>query len=96
MDSNFKLGSKVLLKTFHNTINPPVGTSDSENYWKLIGLTGHIVSDVRKIHPAFLKMGERVLVKFDNDISTYGVQCHNEQATNALWLFLTDLVTVEV
>lgn len=88
---NIKHGDKVTLKSFHKTTQAPPDTADSENYWKLIGQTGLIISEEGKTHPAFPEMGERVLVKFDNAITDYGLNCHNEQDSNALWIFLSDL-----
>jgi hypothetical protein len=95
MKSNLKLGDKVELISFHNTIAPPKGTADSENYWKLIGLTGSVASNEKKTHPYFPDKGERVLVKFDADISAFGLHCHNEQERNTLWIFLGDLTTTD-
>lgn len=93
MKSSLKLGDKVKLISFHNTTEPPKGTADSENYWKLIGLTGSVASNEKKIHPYFPNKGERVLVEFDDDISAFGLHCHNEQQGNALWIFVVDITT---
>lgn len=91
MNKSFKLGDTVTVKSFHAVTKAPLDTADGENYWKLIGLTGKIVSDEKRRHPSFSEMGERVLVEFDVDISNdYGLHCHNEQE-NALWLFISDL-----
>ena len=89
MIKNFKYGDKVLLKSFHNTVNAPKDIDDTENYWKLIGSVGQIISEEYKKHPAFSDMGERTLVKFE-DMTTYGLCCHNE-VSNSLWIFLSDL-----
>ena len=89
MNDQLKCGNIVRLKSFHNTIHPPNDVEDTENYWKLIGSVGEIVSNEKKTHPAFLDMGKRVLVKFD-DVEKYGLSCHNEIA-NSLWIFLSDL-----
>ena len=87
-----KIGDKVILKSFHNATETPKDTNDSENYWKLIGLTGKVIKEGRG-HPAFKDMGDRVLVEFDNDILKYGLHCHNEPP-NTLWIFVSDLSTI--
>ena len=89
MKNHFQCGDKVILKTFHQSLQAPKDIDDTENYWKLIGSVGKIISDKKKTHPAFVDMGERVLVKFDN-IEKYGLTCHNE-VPNSLWIFLSDL-----
>ncbi len=89
MITNYKRGDKVLLTSFHNTINAPKDVENTENYWKLIGSIGQIISNESKKHPAFFGMGERVLVKFDN-IEKYDLHCHND-ISNSLWIFLSDL-----
>ena len=89
MKNYFKYGDKVILRSFHNTLHVPEDVDDTENYWKLIGSVGKIISNKKKSHPAFLNMGERVLVKFEN-IEKFGLICHNE-IPNSLWIFLSDL-----
>ncbi len=93
--SKFVKGTKVRLKSFNNTIQPPSNIKNNENYWKLIGTTGRIISNEKKTHPAFPAMGARVLVQFDVDVLNYDLECHNEPAENALWLFLSDLQEIE-
>ena len=89
MDDQFRCGDIVRLISFHNTVNAPDNIDEKENYWKLIGSLGEIVSKKSKSHPAFKNMGKRVLVKFD-DVEKYGLYCHNE-IPNSLWIFLTDI-----
>lgn len=91
MEKHFEAGDRVRLKSFHNLTEPPKDTAEGENYWKLIGLKGKIISNEQKTHPAFPDMGKRALVQFADDIKNYGLICHNENAPNALWLFLCDL-----
>ena len=93
MSSQFDCGDKVILKSFHNSALAPKDVADNENYWKLIGSAGEIISSEKKTHPAFIDMGKRVLVKFDN-IEKYGLSCHNEEP-NSLWIFLSDLDHLE-
>jgi len=92
MNNHFKCGDKVLLKSFHNTIHAPKDIDDTENYWKLIESIGKIISNEKRTHPAFLDMGKRVLVKFD-DLEKYGLCCHNE-IPNSIWIFLSDLTFI--
>jgi len=94
MESKFNKDSRVVMKTFHNTSAPDVDTDDSENYWKLIGLTGTVISDEKKAHPAFKDMGPRVVVQFDDLVENYGLHSHNE-IPNSLWLFISDLEEIE-
>jgi len=86
----FKFGDRVLLKSFLNLPHAPKGTKPGEDYWKLLGLKGEIVSHEKKTSPAFPEKGERVLVKFEDEVSEYGLHCHNEIA-NALWIHTSDL-----
>jgi hypothetical protein len=88
----YRAGDKVILRSFHNLIEAPKDTNDKENYWKLIGLTGKVLGE-EKNHPAFKGMGARVLVEFDDDISPYGLHCHNDHP-NTLWIFVSDLSPV--
>ncbi len=92
MNSSLKCGDKVKLITFHNMIEPPKDIDERENYWRLIGSIGKIISNKKKIHPAFLEMGERVLVEFDN-LEKYGLYSHNERP-NSLWIFISDIVSI--
>ncbi len=92
-DNKFKIGDKIKLKSFHNTTKAPEGTVDNENYWKLIGLTGHIVSDDRKTNSFYSEMGEQVLVKFETDISRYNLHSHNE-VKNSFWFFISYLKVI--
>lgn len=77
--------SKVKLSTFNGGSSPPKGCEPSENYWALIGSTGTIVKPKNK--------RGRVLVKFDNDVSSLGLHCHNE-ILNSLLILPTDLEVI--
>lgn len=90
---NYITGDRVILISFQNQIQPPVGIADKENYWKLIGETGMIVQDEMKIHPAYKALGPRLLVKFDKDIQDIGLICHSPIA-NTLWIFMSDLQSI--
>ena len=90
MLADFSLNKKVILKSFHGTI---VGNSDvrrDENYWRLVGTAGVIISDKAKIHSAFPKKGPQVLVRFESDIGLLGLISHNTEK-NTLWIFVSDL-----
>ena len=84
-----KKGDLVVLKSFHGTIKPPEDIETKENYWRLIGSTGVIMSNDKKTHPAYLDKGEQVLVQF-KDVEEYHLACHNK-IPNSLWIFITDL-----
>ena len=89
MNTEIKKGLSVILKSFHGTTHPPEDVEPNENYWKLIGSTGIIMSDEKKTHPAFVKKGERVLVQF-TAIEKFNLECHNG-IPNSLWIFISDL-----
>ena len=82
-----KENTRVLLKTFNGTAIADSDCDDSENYWKLIGFKGRIVQD-----PSESKnnVGLRVLVKFEDSISSLGLHCHNS-VPNSLWILESDL-----
>lgn len=77
--------SKVKLSSFNGEITPPKGCDPSENYWALIGATGTIVKPKNE--------RGRVLVKFDNDVCSFGLHCHNE-IPNSLLILPTDLEVI--
>jgi hypothetical protein len=85
----FFVGERVTLRSFRGTTSAPEETRDTDNYWLLVGHSGAVVDDVSKIgrHPN----GERLLVRFDQDVAAMGLACHNK-VPNALWLFVSDLV----
>ena len=82
-----KENTKVKLKTFNGTSDSEPDCDDSENYWKLIGFTGAIAQDPNE---ANLNSGNRFLVKFDADIQSLGLHCHNN-VENSLWILESDL-----
>ena len=89
MKTGIKKGDSVILQSFHGTIQHPEDVDPKENYWKLVGSTGIIMSDEKKTHPAFVDKGERVLVQFA-DIEKYQLECHND-IPNSIWIFISDL-----
>lgn len=90
MDNSFLLNEKVVLKSFHGSLRPTSDTRDDENYWRLLGVQGVVVSDGAKVHPAYPAKGPRVLVKFDVDPKSLGLNSHNFQQ-GSLWIFVSDL-----
>lgn len=75
--------SPVKLRTFLGTLTPLKKIEESENYWKLIGETGKVISDTE------FNDG-RVLVLFDTNLNELGVENHNPIA-NSLWIKKSDL-----
>jgi hypothetical protein len=79
---NIMKNRPVTLKSFLGTTKPKIGTSDGENYWKLIGEKGKIIDD--NDHRG------RVLILFDRNLDDYHVENHNP-IKNSLWIETTDL-----
>jgi hypothetical protein len=89
MDSfsdQMKTGDKVRLVSFNNSVGGPVELTEDEDYWRLLGKDGVVVST---IPPSGIK-SNRVLIKFNEDIREIGLACHN-QIENALWIKRSDL-----
>lgn len=57
-----------------------------ENYWLLIGQAGNIVAPPNERN--------RVLVKFERQVSSFGLHCHND-VSNSLLILQTDLENLE-
>lgn len=83
-------GDNVILKTFHGLKHSETQVNTEDDYWKLIGKKGVIISDIKSPHPSFQEKGERVLVAFEDNLSELGLNNHNEH-DNSLWIFLSDL-----
>lgn len=82
MSDDFKLGKKVLLRTFNGTKTAPEEPRSGEDYWKLIGATGIIMESANA--------RGRVLVQFDDSVAQHGLHCHNSIA-NSLYILTSDL-----
>ena len=82
---SIKIGDRVILSLFNGTETAEDLVSPANNYWKLIGGHGVVVEDVQSF-----SLEDRLLVKFDTQISNLGLACHNE-STNALWILRSDL-----
>lgn len=74
--------TRVALKSFLGTIVSNERIDSCENYWKLIGEKGILISDE--------VINERVLVLFDKDLDIFKVENHNP-VKNSLWILKTDL-----
>jgi len=75
-----RINDNVLLKTFLNTKEPLELDDPKENYWKLIGKKGRIISIIK----------DKALVLFEIDILSQGLHCHNEME-NTLLISISDL-----
>lgn len=81
----FSLNTKVVLKTFNGTDAAPEACPKGENYWLLIGSTGHIAAERNP--------QGRVLVRFDESVSEKGLHCHNP-VPNSLYILESDLAAL--
>jgi len=69
-----KPGKRVVLKSFNGSLIAPPDVKPEENYWLLIGGKA-VVEDANN--------SDRVLVKFERDLSSLGLINHNK-VPNAL------------
>lgn len=76
-----KPGKRVLLKSFQGNLVAPNDVKPEENYWLLIG--GKAIVELAN-------NSDRVLVKFERDLSSLGLINHNE-VENSLWILISDL-----
>lgn len=90
MNRMFVLGDRVRLVSFHGEAMSPVPVEKEEDFWRLVGSEGEVVSDELKVHPAFPGKGGRVLVRFNIDLGGLGLPSHNS-VRNSLWIFVSDL-----
>ena len=76
-----KPGKRVVLKSFNGSLIAPQKVKDEENYWQLIGSKAvvEITND-----------SDRILIKFERDLSSLGLISHNE-IPNSLWASISDL-----
>jgi hypothetical protein len=82
------------LKTYNGKVGPIKAVNQKENYWKLIGEVGTIQQDSHEssIHASF-STKQRVLVKFDKDLTIDDLIAHNN-IDNSLWILVSDLEIV--
>lgn len=78
---HLKPGKRVVLKSFNGSSASPQDVKPEENYWLLIG---------SKAVVEMTNNSDRVLVKFERDLSSLGLINHN-QVPNALWILIGDL-----
>ena len=76
------MNRRIQLTSFNGTTQAPPGCRPQENYWALIGHAGEIVGP-RNRHARFL-------VKFDVQVASLGLECHNE-VENSLLILESDL-----
>lgn len=67
----------------------PADVMSHENYWKLIGKSGQLLEKGDEDN-----FPGRLLVRFDEDVASMGLECHNP-IPNTLWILSTDLETAE-
>ncbi|MFD0767048.1 hypothetical protein ACFQZI_19480 [Mucilaginibacter lutimaris] len=77
-----KKGIVVRLKSFSGTLIPGKNVEPYNDYWKLIGQKGEIISDET--------YNGRVLILFEKDLDQFKVANHNP-IKNSLWILPTDL-----
>ncbi len=78
---HLKPGKRVVLKSFNGCLIAPHDVKPEENYWQLIGCKAvvEVANDT-----------DRVLVKFERDLSSLSLVNHNE-LPNTLWVLISDL-----
>lgn len=76
-----KPGKRVVLKSFNGSLIAPPDVKPEENYWQLIGCKAvvELANDT-----------DRVLIRFERDLSSLGLVNHND-SLNALWILISDL-----
>lgn len=78
--------TRVTLRSFHCTQLAPPDCAPQDNYWRLIGESGTVITAANA--------GHRVLVRFDTPISERGLACHNP-VPNSLYILVSDLEVVD-
>ena len=86
-----KEGDIVELIYFNGLTKPQKRVKKEENFWILIGARGVIVKDPsqKELYASF-SINRRYLVRFDKDVKSLGLVCHNS-VKNTLWILATDL-----
>jgi hypothetical protein len=79
-------GNSVILSTFNGLISAPPDVDKNENFWKLIGRNGVVLS----MSPPTFIASDRVLIRFDANLDELDLPNHNE-VPNTLWIKVTDL-----
>tara|TARA_R110001592_G_scaffold9723_3_gene51442 strand:+ start:930 stop:1190 length:261 start_codon:yes stop_codon:yes gene_type:complete len=82
-----KKGQRIRLVSFNGTVNPDSNIDERENFWKLLNEIGTIIY---LAHEKKFPNSNRVLIKFDSDLKSLGLECHNDEP-NSLWILKSDL-----
>jgi hypothetical protein len=90
MRTNFLNDAIVLLGKFNGCKSAPLDVDEGENFWKLIGKRGQILST----SPPKYIGSDRVLVKFEDNLDELDLPNHNE-TPNTLWIKVSDLIAVK-
>lgn len=86
MSRTFSNGNTVFLVKFNGQKSAPPDVDENENFWKLIGERGQVLS----ISPPDDIGQDRVLIAFDADLDELDLPNHNE-ISNSLWIKTSDL-----
>lgn len=90
MKDTISVGKRVVLLTFNGLESVPTNVDEHENFWKLVGRTGEVLSIDRRRHVE----RNRVLVGFDVDLDELDLPNHN-QIPNSLWIRRSDLAVLD-
>jgi hypothetical protein len=89
-----KIGNSVKLISFNGTLESESNCLPSENYWKIIGCIGKIIQDPNEENEyASFSEAPRLLIKFKENIISFGLECHNN-VENSLWILESDLTEI--
>jgi hypothetical protein len=87
-----QIGNRVKIISFNGTLKADDYCLPNENFWKLIGSIGQIVKDPdEKDQYASFSDKPRLLVQFEKDVRSLGLECHNK-IDNSLWILESDLI----
>jgi hypothetical protein len=78
---HLKPGKRVVLKSFNGSLAAPQTITTEENYWQLIGCKAVV---------ELTNDSNRVLIRFDRDLSSLGLVRQHE-LPNSLWILISDL-----
>jgi acetylornithine/N-succinyldiaminopimelate aminotransferase len=81
------LGQRVRLESFNGSVAASEVCKPEENYWALIGQTGEVVAPKNE--------RQRLLIKFDVLVASFGLHCHNE-IDNSLFILESDLSPLQM
>ena len=81
---------RVKLVLFNGSRVAPNGTLEHEDYWKLLDSVGIVLCIDPTKGDKVASEFARVLVKFDQDLTSMQLENHNE-IVNSLWIAISDL-----